>query len=195
MLSIADGFVNELESVHRGLHTRTSEEMSAWDSAISHHKGIGSVQRVVFKTISVTITEPVVELYRHGIMHGTVLNFDNITVATKAWNLLFAVMDWATAKAKGEAPKPPPKTLMESLKSIAETNKDKKLLAAWSPYMLRKGDAGFEIDAAFVACTDYLEAGKKKNYGKMSQCLANLVVKGHGNAMPKMVRDDYAAYP
>jgi hypothetical protein len=46
LLSIADGFVNEFEREHRGLHTRTSEELSAWDSPISHHKGIGSVHRI-----------------------------------------------------------------------------------------------------------------------------------------------------
>lgn len=77
LLSIADGFVNEFEREHRGLHTRSSGELSAWDSPISHHQGIGRVHRVFTKQISVTMTEPVQELYRNGIMHGTVLNFDN----------------------------------------------------------------------------------------------------------------------
>src|SRR5258708_4047543 len=122
LLSIADGFVNEFEPEHRGLHTRTSEELSAWDSPISHHKGIGRVHRVFFKQISVAITEPVEELYRNGIMHGTVINFDNIIVATKAWNMLFAVMDWATAKAKAEAPKPPKKTWKEIFNQTIETS-------------------------------------------------------------------------
>jgi hypothetical protein len=195
LLSIVDGFVNEFEREHRGLHTRTSEELSAWDSPISHHKGIGSVHRIIFKEISVTITEPVEELYRNGIMHGTVLNFDNIIVATKAWNLLFAVMDWATAKTKAEAPKPPETTWKEVFNQVIEYDKDKKLLDAWSPYILRKGDADFEADLAFVACTDYLEAWKNKNYGKMSTYLSSMITSRHGNAMPKIVREDYAAYP
>ena len=173
---------------------RTDEELSAWDSPISHHQGIGSVHRIVFKEISVTKTEPVEELYRNGIMHGTVLNFDNIIVATKAWNLLFAVIDWATAKTKAEAPKPPEKTWKEPINQIIETDKDKRLLDAWSSYVLRKGDAGFEEDPAFVACTDYLEAWKKKNYGKMSKYLSSLITSRYGNAMPKIVREDYAAY-
>lgn len=194
LLSITDGFVNEFEREHRGLHTRTSEELSAWDSPISHHKGIGSVHRVFFKQISVTITEPVEELYRNGIMHGTVLNFDNIIVATKAWNMLFAVMDWATAKTKAEAPKPPDKTWKEPFSQIIENSKDKKLLDAWSPYVLRKGEPGFEVDSAFVACSDYLEAWKNNNYGKMSRYLSSMITSSYGNAMPKIVREDYAAY-
>jgi hypothetical protein len=194
LLSITDGFVNEFEREHRGLHTRTSEELSAWDSPISHHKGIGSVHRIVFKEISVTITEPVEELYRNGIMHGTVLNFDNITVASKAWNMLFAVMDWATAKTKAEAPKPPKKSLKESINQIIETEKDKKLLDAWSPYVLHNGETGFEEDPAFAVCSDYLEAWKHKNYGKMSKYLSSMIARSHGNAMPRIVREDYASY-
>ena len=195
LLSIADGFVNEFEREHRGLHTRTSEELSVWDSPISLHKGIGSVHRIFLKQISVTITEPVEELYRNGIMHGTVLNFDNIVVATKAWNMLFAVMDWATAKTKAEAPKPPETTGKDVINQIIVNSKDKKLLDAWSSYVLRKGDADFEKDSAFVACTDYLEAWKRKDYGTMSKYLSSLITSSHGRAMPKIVREDYAAYP
>jgi hypothetical protein len=194
LLSIADGFVNELERDHRGLHTRSSEELSAWDSPISLHKGIGNVQRTFLKTISVTITEPVEELYRNGIMHGTVLNFDNIIVATKAWNMLFAVMDWATAKTKAEAPKPPEKSWKETIKQITENEKDKKLLEAWAPYALRNGEAGFEEDPACIACAGYLEAWKRKDYGNMSKRLSKMVVSSQGNAMPKLVRDDYIPY-
>jgi len=194
LLSIADGFVNEFEREHRGLHTRTSEELSVWDSPISLHKGIGSVHRIFLKQISATITEPVEELYRNGIMHGTVLDFDNIIVATKAWNMLFAVMDWATAKTKAEAPKPPEKNRKEVIKQIIENDKDKKLLEAWSSYVLRKGKADFEKDSAFVACTDYLEAWKRKDYGTMSKYLSSLIASSYGNAMPKIVREDYAAY-
>ncbi|MBA2679228.1 MAG: hypothetical protein H0U76_12620 [Ktedonobacteraceae bacterium] len=141
-----------------------------------------------------TITEPVYELYRNGIMHGTVLNFDNIVVATKAWNMLFAVMDWATAKTKAEAPKLPEKTWKEVFHQIIENGKGKKLLEAWLPYILRKGETGFEVDFAFVACFDYLEAWKSKNYGKMSKYLSSMITSHHGNAMPKIVHEDYAAY-
>ncbi|GCE46261.1 hypothetical protein EI42_03133 [Thermosporothrix hazakensis] len=192
LLSVADGFVNELDSEHRGLHTRSEEELGAWDSPISHHKGIANVHRTFLKTISVTRTEPVYELYRNGIMHGTVLDFDNIVVASKAWNMLFAVVDWATAKKKAEMPKPPQKSFRETIHQMIETEKDKKLLGEWSSYVLHAGEPGFEDDPAFVACTAYLAAWKAKNYGKMSKFLSNMVVAYHReNAMPKRVSDDY----
>src|SRR6266704_2018550 len=195
LLSIADGFVNEFDREHRGLHTRTSEELSVWDSPISLHKGVGSVHRIFLSQISATITEPVEELYRNGIMHGTVLDFDNIIVATKAWNMLFAVMDWATAKTKAETPKPPQKGFKEDVNQIIEHAKDKKLLDAWSSYVLKNGEAGFEEDQAYIACTDYLQAWQSKNYGKMSKHLSNMVTSSLGNAMPKFVNEEYTAYP
>lgn len=117
-------------------------------------------------------------------MHGTVLNFDNITVATKAWNMLFAVMDWATAKTKAETPKPPEKGWGAVIRQIVENANDKKLLDGWAPYTLTKTDAGFEEDLAFIACTDYLEAWKARNYGKISKHLSRLVAHNHGNALP-----------
>ena len=43
------------------------------------------------KTIKKRVDSEVFEVYRHGIVHGSVVNFDNIVVATKAWNMLFAV--------------------------------------------------------------------------------------------------------
>lgn len=44
-------------------------------------------------------------VFRHGIMHGMVTNFDNEVVASKAWCMLFAVCDWVDAieADKGEA--------------------------------------------------------------------------------------------
>ena len=104
-------------------------------------------------------------------------------------------MDWATAKTKAEAPKPPETTWKEVINQITEYSKDKKLLDTWSSYVLRKGDDGFEEDLAFIACIDYLKSWQNKNYGKMSTYLSSMIASNHGNAMPKIVREDYAAYP
>jgi hypothetical protein len=46
----------------------------------------------------------VFDVYRHGIVHGTVSRFDNVVVATKAWKMLFAVADWAAATTKAQRP-------------------------------------------------------------------------------------------
>jgi hypothetical protein len=52
------------------------------------------------KRFSKTSNEEVFELYRNGIVHGVLLNFNNAVVASKAWNRLFAVADWATSREK-----------------------------------------------------------------------------------------------
>src|SRR5581483_10532638 len=98
------------------------------------------------------------------------------------------------AKTKAKAPKPPQKSFREVLHQIAENAKDKKLLSEWSPYALKNGEADFGEDHAFIACTEYLQAWQSKNYGKMSQYLSNMVISSRGNAMPKLVRDEYATH-
>ena len=84
--------------------------MRAWDRVDwappwtdQRHAGLHQKRKKVIK-------EPVYELYRHGIVHGMVVDFDNEIVATKAWNYLFAVVDWAEDKKKQETPAPPAPT-------------------------------------------------------------------------------------
>ncbi|MFB8168270.1 hypothetical protein ACFC60_10010 [Kitasatospora purpeofusca] len=98
LLSVMDGFVNEFETVRRGLHARQAEELKAWDSVVGHHMGLTNAHRTFTKGRSTTNEEPVYELYRNGIVHGSTLNYDNIVVATKAWNRLMAV---ATGPSRG----------------------------------------------------------------------------------------------
>lgn len=39
--------------------------------------------------------------YRHGIMHGMDLGYDNKIVAAKTWATLFSLRDWAIKVEKG----------------------------------------------------------------------------------------------
>lgn len=194
LLAVMDGFVNDFETIRRGLHARQSEELGAWDTVISHHKGIEQVHRVFTKQISSTITEPVYELYRNGIMHGTVTNFDNIIVATKAWNMFFAIMDWASAKLKAEKPKPPEPSLRETLHQMAENKKTKKLLSEWQPYVLQPSDDGFSENNAYHTCNEYLALWKKGNYGGMVQYLMADTQKSYSKAAPSNIRREYSPY-
>src|SRR5262249_15562979 len=113
LLSVMDGFVNEFESVRRGLHARETEDLNAWDSVVGHHMGLTSAHRTFTKSKGATSEEPVCELYRNGIVHGMLLDYDNDVVATKAWNRLFAVMDWAKAREKEQEPAKPQPTWRE----------------------------------------------------------------------------------
>ena len=105
------------------------------------------------------------EVYRHGIVHGMVVNFDNAVVATKAWNYLFAVADWARAEAKRKTPSPPTKTWRETFALMAENARDKEALEAFSPQIWTKSTLGFENNEAYVACHQFLELWTRRNFG------------------------------
>jgi hypothetical protein len=45
--------------------------------------------------------------------HPDLVNFDNDIVATKAWNRLFAVADWAASRQKRAIPPDPKPTMKE----------------------------------------------------------------------------------
>ncbi|MBK9343935.1 MAG: hypothetical protein IPN07_13140 [Dehalococcoidia bacterium] len=102
LIAVMDGFVNDFEPGERqGLHSRQPGEMAAWDSVVGHHMGLTHAMATFTKTIKKRVGDEVFELHRHGIMHGSVVRFDNVVVATKAWNMLFAVADWATETTRG----------------------------------------------------------------------------------------------
>ena len=82
------------------MHAREPDEMVAWDSLVGHHKGLLAVMPEFLRTFKKRRDDEVFELHRHGIVHGTITNYNNKVVATKAWNMLGAVADWAAAKEK-----------------------------------------------------------------------------------------------
>ena len=113
LIAVMDGFVNDFEpDVRRGLASRDPDSMTAWDSVVGHHLGLTNALKDYQKTIKKRVDEEVLELHRHGIVHGAITKFDNVVVATKAWNMLFAVADWATATTKARQPEAPKPTLL-----------------------------------------------------------------------------------
>lgn len=107
LIAVMDGFVNDFEAdKRRGLAARDADEMFAWDSVVGHHHGLTHVMQTFTASTKKRQDEEVSELHRHGIMHGSITKFDNPVVATKAWNMLFAVVDWADARQQEKAPKP-----------------------------------------------------------------------------------------
>lgn len=50
-------------------------------------------------------------------------SFNNVVVATKAWNRLLAVADWAQSREKQAEPKEPEPTMGEVLEQMAETER------------------------------------------------------------------------
>jgi hypothetical protein len=133
LLTVMDGFVNDLDPGHRrGLHTREADELAAWDTVVGHHMGLTSAHSTFTKGSYKTSSEPLYELQRHGIIHGMLVNYDNIVVATKAWNQLFAVADWATSLERKSKPKKPEPSWATSSEKSRETNESRRLLMSGS---------------------------------------------------------------
>lgn len=173
LITVMDGFVNDLEPKdRRGLHARDADEMVAWNSIIGHHLGLTRAHQTFKKGFYKTSDEEVFELYRNGIVHGTLTNFDNVVVAAKAWNRLFAVVDWA--KSVENAAKPPEvePTLGELLKQIQEIGREKLAIQAWKPRRLSAGDPEFDQEPVYRGAAAFLQAWQERNYGAMAARLA-----------------------
>src|SRR5581483_11818738 len=155
------------------------------------HQGLSNAHKTFLKSFSKTSDEPVYELYRNGIVHGTLLNYDNDVVATKAWNRLFAVMDWARATEKAATPREPEPTWTDVLVTVANTEKLKAAIAAWQPVSLVAGESGFAGHSAVATCRTYLEYWLRKNYGGMAKMTTPDTQKTYGSKLPGHIKEAY----
>lgn len=194
LLSVMDGFVNEFETVRRGLHAREAEELKAWDSVVGHHMGLTNAHKTFTRAKSATNEEPIFELYRNGIVHGSQLNYDNVVVATKAWNRLFAVDDWARATLKEKQPAPTRPSWKGLLAQIAENDKRRRAAEAWQPSQVFVDEAGFAQHPAMIAADLFLASWVQQNYGQMAQSVSTDTQTANGAAMPRKVRLEYEPF-
>jgi hypothetical protein len=192
LISVMDGFVNDVVSdERRGLHARDEDDMTAWDSVVGHHMGLTHAHKTFTKTFRKTSIEDVRELYRNGIVHGMLVNYDNDVVGAKAWNRLFAVADWATSREKQRAvPKQRP-SWRELLRSIDRNRRVRESLDLWRPSSALAGDDDFETDPVVVASRAYLEAWRAKNYGRMAALLSPLLTEDTPGKTAGMVREEF----
>lgn len=199
LLSVMDGFVNEFESVRRGLHARAPEELQAWDSVVGHHRGLQHAHKTFLKGRTATLEEPVYELYRNGIVHGSILNYDNLTVATKAWNRLFAVADWAAARLKEqEHQSKEPATLSSvgrQLKELTSTAlrqaEINRVNEKWNPCRHLPGSETFNSHPTHTHTRELLNCWMRRNYGSLSDLLTHDLHTRHGKAVRSEVRRAY----
>ena len=170
LIAVMDGFVNDFEpDVRHDLSSRDPDAMTAWDSVVGHHLGLTNALKAYKKTIKKRIDEEVHELHRHGIVHGTITRFDNVVVATKAWNMLFAVVDWATATEKARPPEAPKPTLREIFQQMGDTARIKEMLDAWKPSRLSDSDAGFEDHEIYSLTVEFLNSWRARNFGTLAR--------------------------
>lgn len=195
LISVMDGFVNDLDPGDRkGLHARDESELHAWDSVVGHHAGLARSHRAFTKGFKATITEPVYELHRNGIIHGNLVNFDNVVVAAKAWNRLFAVADWARARVKQAVPPEPQLKWRDVLSQVAETSRTKKALAAWQPSVITPDDKGFDSHPAKTAIATFLDAWASKRWALMAAALPVPTQQQYGGRIGRHIKDMYELF-
>jgi len=192
LLSVMDGFVNDLDpGERRGLHAREADELHAWDSVVGHHLGLAQAHESFSRTFRKRSDEPVRELYRNGIVHGMLTNYDNDVVAAKAWNRLFAVADWASSRQKRDRPPKERASWREVLRTIARNEETRRALDAWRPSSLAVEGPGFDDDEVVAATTQYLDAWRRRNYGLMAGMLSPLVADTSAGGTAGQVREAF----
>jgi hypothetical protein len=179
LLALMDGLVSEISENQRGFFA-TDVDLRAWDSISAHDKGLNAISRIFQKTRRKTTTEPINVPYRHGILHGRDLSYDNELVATKTWAALFAVRDWAVLAERGQldapAPQPDP-GIVDTLRKWHDVQERKKQLAAWTPRIVRVGETmpvSGSPDAYLEGTPErhvvsFLNAWQRGNYGHMAR--------------------------
>lgn len=192
LLSVMDGFVNDLDpGERRGLHAREVDELHAWDSVVGHHLGLAHAHGSFSRSFKKRSDEQVTELYRNGIVHGMLTNYDNDVVAAKAWNRLFAVADWASTRQKQNRPAKQRAGWREVLRTIARNEETRRALDAWRPSSLAVGVPGFDDDEVVAATGQYLDGWRRRNYGLMARFLSPLVADTSPSRAAGHVRDAF----
>ena len=170
LIAVMDGFVNDFEpDVRRGLASRDPDDMAAWDSVVGHHMGLTHALKTFTKTIKKRVDEEVFEVYRNGIVHGSVVRFDNVVVASKAWNMLFAVADWARATRKSAEPKEPQPSWSDTWSTIKRHTAYNDYQDSFEPRSITPDSPGFGESEVVVRTTEFLEAWEHRRWGHVAR--------------------------
>lgn len=180
LLMIIDGFVNDV-SRSKGFFAEGTD-LTAWDSIAAHDRGLQTLAVLWRQARKKTTTDSISVPYRHGILHGRDLGYDNRLVAAKLWAALFALREWAVAVRDNRVEEPPPEpqpTLRESLEQYRRVQEQKAQIEAWKPRteeqlaaIPRSGEPDdYEEDSPERALAEVMRLWSRKNYGHMARLL------------------------
>ena len=180
LLMIVDGVVNEVHG-SRGFFAEAAD-LTAWDSIAAHSRGLQSLKELWCRKRKKTTGEPLTVPYRHGILHGQDLGYDNKLVAAKVWAALFAIREWALAVRDGRLEASPPQSkpsLTESLAKLDETRAEKERTSQWaarSEEDLAKipehgAPEDYDPTSPEASVVIFLHLWKRKNFGDMARLL------------------------
>lgn len=183
ILMMIDGFVNDIGQ--KGFFADDTD-LSVWDSIAAHDSGLNELAKVLGKQRKKTRTDEIHLPYRHGILHGRDLGYDNKKTAIKTWATLFALGDWARAIIAGkkeetkEFTPPTIEELIESIKNsykqIIQIQNEKKLINQFKQRILKpnvdfkpKGQINdYQEGSPERVLVEYIQYLYKDNYGKMA---------------------------
>ncbi|MCK7677966.1 hypothetical protein M0E84_07980 [Corynebacterium sp. CCM 9186] len=175
LLTVMDGFVNDVDKKSRkGLHARSEDEMMVQDSVTNHHLGLHHAHKSFIKSFKKTDSREIFELHRHGILHGTLVNFNNEIVATKAWNRLFALADWAESLRKESVTVKKETNLRDLICSFKDTQNRIIEINQWNPHEYNvdtslQGCSERELPEVIVACTQFLKHWSNFHWGPLGE--------------------------
>lgn len=199
-VSMMDGFVNDaFKAKRRGLHTREAKELHSNDCVATVWDGLPSVQKSFTRSVSAREDKPVYEVYRNGIMHGMITDYDNDVVASKAWCMLFAVGDWVDSvtreQKEDEGNRQSLVEMLRYLSEIQERNTENDIkLNAWKKHQVNLEHPISPDDEVRRSCNDFLEAWKAKNYGALGSFFPNTVGMTPGK-LAGQARELYSPHP
>jgi hypothetical protein len=201
ILALIDGWVSELNIVdfqRLGFFAEKSE-LAAWDSITAHPKGLVKLKKVFSIPRLRTRSEEIRIPYRHGIMHGMDLGYDNKYVAAKCWAALFAVREWVIKATRDELnpPETEPeveKTLWESIEGYYKTQERVERSRQWQPRTVLVGETipsrgtvdAYSPNTPERRMVEFLNYWLKDNYGYMAKCFAPIF-----NMQPVDVRESF----
>lgn len=175
LITVLDGFVNDFDKSQRcGLSSRNPDEMVGFDCLGGHYLGLSHAVEVFRKSFHKLVEDEVYEVYRHGIVHGLIVNYNNDVVASKAWNYLFAVCDWADSferkRQRDEERKKPQKTLAQILKDYQAARESRRRLAKWRAHTDFISEDGV-VAEPWGKTEEFISSIQKGNVGYVAKAL------------------------
>lgn len=95
LIMMIDGMV--CDAIQKGFHA-DNIDLNVWDSLTATDTGIVELKKIFQTSRKRTNNEKITLPYRHGILHGRDLGYDNYELATKCWAFLFVIRDWIISK-------------------------------------------------------------------------------------------------
>lgn len=176
-LIIADGVINEY-SKNKGLYANNNN-FDVWNSIISEENGFKILLETICKSRKKVNTTEIEIPYRHGIIHGQDINYNNPLVAGKTLNLLCAVLDWIQFKETENERKEELNNNQSQLAIIKKHIENQKLIEEidkWSPRKINIKNGLVKDNIEYlVPINDFINGWKEHNINTLSNLLKNAI--------------------